>query len=76
MIFNISFNQNPSISQREIEILQLVSMGYNSKEIGNKLFISEFTVQTHRKNMVKRLGFRNSYQVIVWAFKEKIFAFN
>jgi len=64
-------NQN-SISEREIEILQLLSMGYNSKEIGDRLYISEHTVNTHRRNMVRKLDLKNSYQLIVWAFRERI----
>jgi DNA-binding CsgD family transcriptional regulator len=47
-------------------------MGYNSKEIGEMLFISEHTVNTHRRNMVRKLDLKNSYQLIVWAFKERI----
>jgi DNA-binding CsgD family transcriptional regulator len=50
-------------------------MGYSSKEIGEELFISEYTVHTHRKNMVKKLGLRNSHQLITWGFKEMIFSF-
>ncbi|MCX2573408.1 response regulator transcription factor [Pedobacter sandarakinus] len=61
-----------SITEREVEIVQLLSKGYNSKEIGDMLFISEHTVNTHRRNMVRKLDLRNSYQLIVWAFKERI----
>lgn len=61
-----------SITEREIEIIRLLSKGYNSKEIGDLLFISEHTVNTHRRNMVRKLDLRNSYQLIVWAFKERI----
>lgn len=61
------------ISQRELEILHLVCLGNNSREISNQLFISELTVNTHRRNMVKRLGLKNSHQLVVWAFKERMF---
>ncbi|WP_199119605.1 response regulator transcription factor [Pedobacter sp. ASV28] len=63
-----------TISPREIEVLQLISMGYSNKEIANELFISKLTVETHRRNMVKKMGFRNAYQLVVWAFKERVFA--
>jgi len=63
-----------SISQREIEVLQLISLGYSNKEIADVLFISRLTVETHRRNMVKRMGFKNAYQLVVWAFKERVFA--
>ena len=60
------------LSQRENEILQLLSYGYSSREIADKLFISEFTVQTHRKNMLKKMGFRNFYQMLCWGIKNGI----
>ncbi|NII84749.1 helix-turn-helix transcriptional regulator [Pedobacter riviphilus] len=73
MINNILLRENhSSISEREVEIVHLLSMGYNSKEIGGMLFISEHTVNTHRRNMVRKLDLKNSYQLIVWAFKERI----
>lgn len=58
------------LSQRENEILQLMAEGYTSREIADKLFISEFTVQTHRKNMLRKMGFRNFYQMLCWAIKQ------
>lgn len=64
-----------SITEREIEIIRLLSKGYNSKEIGDLLFISEHTVNTHRRNMVRKLDLRNSYQLIVWAFEQRILSF-
>lgn len=63
-----------TISAREIEVLQLISLGYSNKEIAAQLFISRLTVETHRRNMVKRMGFKNAYQLVVWAFKERVFA--
>ncbi|WP_343530569.1 LuxR C-terminal-related transcriptional regulator [Pedobacter sp.] len=62
-----------SISTREVEVLKLISMGYCNKEIADRLFISRLTVETHRRNMVKKMGFRNAYQLVVWAFKERVF---
>ncbi|MBC6108927.1 response regulator transcription factor [Pedobacter fastidiosus] len=76
MVHNILIDDNRnSISEREVEIVKLLSLGYNSKEIGEMLFISEHTVNTHRRNMVKRLDLKNSYQLIVWAFKKRVLSF-
>lgn len=72
MTLDISYKEE-QISQRELEILHLVCMGNNSREISDRLFISELTVNTHRRNMVKRLGLKNSHQLVVWAFKERMF---
>ena len=76
MINNISVQENTGlITDREVEIVRLLSNGYNSKEIGDMLFISEHTVNTHRRDMVRRLDLRNSYQLIVWAFEQRILSF-
>lgn len=47
------------LSKRELEILELVSMGYSDKEIACNLSISARTVQTHVTRIVIKLGARN-----------------
>jgi DNA-binding CsgD family transcriptional regulator len=44
------------LSEREKEILKLIEKGFDSKEIAEKLFLSPATVNTHRKNMIDRMG--------------------
>jgi DNA-binding CsgD family transcriptional regulator len=52
------------ISTREMEILKLIANGLSSKEIGKKLFISYETVDKHRKNMVARVGARDTMALV------------
>lgn len=52
------------ISSREKEIFNLLSSGYSSKMIANKLNISETTVTTHRRNLVHKLHAKNSAELI------------
>ena len=52
------------ISPREKEILNLIAIGLNSKEIAKKLFISLDTVKTHRKNMINRLCAKDTSSLI------------
>ncbi|UJH67639.1 LuxR C-terminal-related transcriptional regulator [Allomuricauda sp. SCSIO 65647] len=59
-----------SITQRETEILKLISEGYSSKEISNYLRISLDTVSTHRKNILKKTKFRNMPQTIRYCINE------
>lgn len=59
---------NPiGLSDRELEILKLVSEGYNSKQIADKIFLSEFTVNTHRRNMLRKTNQPNVAALITLA---------
>lgn len=58
-----------SLTQREIQILQLVKAGFLSKEISDKLSITVHTVNTHRQKLLKKLGANNSMEAIVFALK-------
>lgn len=50
------------LSYREMEILQLIKAGLSSKEVGQKLNITENTVKAHRKNLMKKLEVKNMFQ--------------
>jgi DNA-binding NarL/FixJ family response regulator len=49
----------PSLTDREIEILQLLAQGYSTLQMATKLSISPKTVETHRKNMLKKVKVKN-----------------
>ncbi|SMO76842.1 DNA-binding response regulator, NarL/FixJ family, contains REC and HTH domains [Saccharicrinis carchari] len=55
------------LSDREIEVLTAVAMGYSNKEIAEKLFISSNTVITHRKNITEKLGIKTIAGLTVYA---------
>lgn len=65
-------NMHKLLSQREIEILQLVSQEYSSAQIAERLFISVSTVDTHRKNLMIKLGVENTVGLIKLAVKLKL----
>ena len=48
------------ISSREKEVLHLIAFEYTAKEIANKLYISTHTVDSHRKNIISKLGVKNT----------------
>jgi DNA-binding NarL/FixJ family response regulator len=52
------------LSAREIEILSLVSEGLSSKQISEKLFISERTVANHRLNIMNKCGVSNTVELV------------
>lgn len=47
----------PMLSPREKEIIHLISEGMTNQKIAEKLFLSFHTIKTHRKNIIKKLGF-------------------
>ncbi len=57
------------ISDREKEIIQLISRGYTSNKIAEELVISPHTVKNHRKNILQKLELTNTYELISFAIK-------
>lgn len=65
-------NAVSSLTERETEVLKLVSLGNASKEIADKLNISTHTVITHRKNITEKLGIKSISGLTVYAILNKI----
>ncbi len=66
-------NQEPkTLSERELEIIRLFSDGLSFKEIGEKLFISPRTVESHKNNILEKLELRNTIELVRYAFKSGI----
>jgi DNA-binding NarL/FixJ family response regulator len=61
-----------SLSEREIEVIRLISDGSTNKEIADQLFLSTHTVNTHRKNIMNKLGIKNTAGIVIYAFRENI----
>ncbi|WP_431166144.1 response regulator [Tenacibaculum halocynthiae] len=59
------------LSNREKEILQLIATGKTSKEIADVLFIAKTTVDTHRKNMIRKLNLSNGNELVKYAIDKK-----
>jgi len=57
---------------REIEIIQHLCDGYSAKEVGDKLTVSHRTIETHRNNILRKLGFNNTAELIKYAVKQGI----
>ena len=57
------------VSQREREVLQLMTRGLTVKEIANALYLSTHTIISHKKNLLEKFEARNSIDLIVKAIK-------
>lgn len=64
--------ENPILSVREIEIITLIALEYSGKEISEQLFISMNTVETHRKNIIRKLKTKNTIGLVKYALKNNL----
>ncbi|HMP98558.1 MAG TPA: response regulator transcription factor [Cyclobacteriaceae bacterium] len=60
------------LTKREAEVMQLIAHGKTNKEVAEALFISVKTVETHKTNILEKLGLKNSTELIKYALKNKI----
>jgi DNA-binding NarL/FixJ family response regulator len=59
--------ENEFLTSREMEVLELLAKGYSTREIASTLFITEKTVETHRKNMVEKVRVKNTVELVAYA---------
>ena len=71
-ILKLSTCEGSVITDRELEIVQLIAQGYSNKQIADKLFLSQHTVTTHRKNIMSKLGVNNTAGVVMFAVKNNL----
>jgi DNA-binding NarL/FixJ family response regulator len=62
----------PVLTPREKEILELIAEGYTNPQIAEKIFLSPFTVDSHRKNLLAKLGVKNTASLIKLAVERKL----
>lgn len=67
--FYAEIDDDKLLSKREIEILRLIADGLNSIQISNKLCVSSHTVNTHRKNMLRKTNSQNTAELLAFALR-------
>ncbi|MBN8704159.1 MAG: response regulator transcription factor [Bacteroidetes bacterium] len=86
----VNFNQNKSslsannsanceginVTERERDIIRLVADGLSNKQIADKLFLSTHTINTHRKNIMNKLGLANTAGLVMYAVKNDLLEHN
>ena len=60
------------LTGRELEIITLISLEFSGKEISELLFISTNTVETHRKNIMRKLEAKNTIGLVKYALKNNL----
>ncbi|MEQ9298758.1 MAG: response regulator transcription factor [Cyclobacteriaceae bacterium] len=61
-----------NLSEREVQVLKLISNGIPNKEIGDKLFISPKTVEAHRNNILKKLHLKSTADLVKFSIVKNI----
>ncbi|MEO8405121.1 MAG: response regulator transcription factor [Chitinophagaceae bacterium] len=65
-------NEEAHLTAREIEIIRLIEKEYNNKQIAEALFISERTVETHRKNIFRKTNANSLIGLVKYAYVHKL----
>ena len=60
------------LSERENEIIILIAEGYTNNKIAELLFLSNHTITTHRKNIMSKLGVKNTAGIVMYAVKTNL----
>ena len=60
------------LTEREKEVLQLISEGKSNKEVATTLDLSVYTVETHRTNLMQKLNLHNTAEIVLYAVRKKI----
>jgi two-component system, NarL family, nitrate/nitrite response regulator NarL len=65
-------NEDTHLTRREVEIIQLIEKELNNKQIADRLFISERTVETHRKNIFRKTKTNSAIGLIKYAYEHRL----
>jgi len=65
-------NEDAHLTGREIEIIRLIEKEYNNRQIAEALFISERTVETHRKNIFRKTNTNSVIGLVKYAYEHKL----
>ena len=68
---SLSFDET-SLSDRELEIIQFIAEGYTNSQIAAVLYLSNHTINTHRKNIMKKLNVNNTAGIVMYAVKTEL----
>jgi DNA-binding NarL/FixJ family response regulator len=60
------------LTDREKEVLQLLAEGKTNKEVATLLNLSPYTVETHRTNLMQKVGLHNTAEIVLYAVRKKI----
>lgn len=60
------------LTERQVEILKLLALGYSGKEIASKMHLALKSVESHKYRIMKTLGFRNAVRLCRYAIRNNL----
>ena len=69
---NDSFLKQYNLTKREMEILQLIKNNFTNQQMADQLFLSVYTVETHRKNVMQKIGLKNPSALMKFIIEHKL----
>ena len=64
---------NQELTERQVEILHLMALGWSNKEIGHKLMVSENTIKYHLKKILQKMNAQNRTEAVAMAVNDGLF---
>ncbi|GEJ46503.1 MULTISPECIES: response regulator transcription factor [unclassified Chryseobacterium] len=70
---NSLFDTEDELSEREKDVVKLICQEFTNNEIGEKLFISPRTVESHRQRILEKIGAKNTVGIVIYAIVNNIY---
>jgi len=61
--------QRTENSERELKVLNLISLGYTNREVAERIFLSKRTVEGHRQHLLEKTNTKNTAELIRFGFQ-------
>ncbi len=71
ILAEFSIKDQPKLTRREREVLELIAAGTTTQQIAEQLFVSPLTIETHRRNLMQKFGVNNAPAMIRAAIEQK-----
>lgn len=68
----LHLSSKESLTERELEVLELLCQQFTSKEIAERLFVSVKTIEMHKSNLLLKTGVKNSVGLVIYAVQNKL----
>ena len=71
-IARIDEDDHDGLTEREVEVARLAALGYSNSQIGQELYLSTRTIESHRSNLTRKLGVEDRRGLVSWAIEHQM----